>query len=149
MLNHTLLVIDKASEYKERSKNKRVFMWAAFLHDLGKLTTTKERKGKITAYGHDLQGEILSRQFLHQVTDDEEFINKVCILVKHHMQPLFYDKKLPYFKEKEIINESDYEEISLLSLADRLGRKGLCQEKIKQEEKRIKSFKNFFVDKYK
>lgn len=149
VLNHTLLVIDKASEYKERSKNKRVFMWAAFLHDLGKLTTTKERKGKITAYGHDLQGEILSRQFLHQVTDDEEFINKVCILVKHHMQPLFYDKKLPYFKEKEIINESDYEEISLLSLADRLGRKGLCQEKIKQEEKRIKSFKNFFVDKYK
>lgn len=149
VLNHTLLVIDKASQYKDKSKDKRVFMWAALLHDLGKLTTTKERKGKITAYGHDLQGEILARQFLHQVTDDETFINNVCALVKYHMQPLFYDKKLPYFKEKEIINNSDYDEISLLSLADRLGRLNLCDEKIKQEEKRINSFKSFFTDKYK
>lgn len=135
VLNHTLLVIDKASKYKEQSKDKRVFMWAALLHDLGKLTTTKERKGRITAYGHDLQGEILSRQFLYQLTEDENFINEVCNLVKYHMQPLFYDKKLPYFREKEINNDSDYEEISLLSLADRLGRSGLCEEKIKQEEK--------------
>ncbi|MCC3864931.1 HD domain-containing protein [Terrisporobacter petrolearius] len=149
VLNHTLLVIDKASDLKEKSKNKRVFMWAALLHDLGKLTTTKKRKNRITAYGHDLQGEILSRQFLHQVTEDEKFIDEVCILVKHHMQPLFYDKKLPYFKEKEIINDSDYEEISLLSLADRLGRSALYEDKIKQEEKRINNFKNFFADKYK
>lgn len=149
VLNHTLLVVDKASEYKEKSKNKRVFMWAALLHDLGKLTTTKVRKGKITAYGHDLQGEILSRQFLHQLTDDEAFIDDVCILVKHHMQPLFYDKKLPFFKDKEIIEDSDYEEISLLSMADRLGRANLCEEKIKMEEKRINNFKSFFVDKYK
>ena len=149
VLNHTLLVIDKACEYKEQSKDKRVFMWAAFLHDLGKLTKTKKRKGRITAYGHDLQGEILSRQFLHQVTEDEKFINEVCILVKYHMQPLFYDKKLPYFREKEIINDSDYKEISLLSLADRLGRLSLCEEKVKQEEKRINNFKNFFADKYK
>ena len=149
VLNHTLLVVDKASEYKEKSKNKRVFMWAALLHDLGKLTTTKVRKGKITAYGHDLQGEILSRQFLHQLTDDEAFIDDVCILVKHHMQPLFYDKKLPFFKDKEIIEDSDYEEISLLSMADRLGRANLCEEKIKMEEKRINNFKSFFMDKYK
>ena len=149
VLNHTLLVVDRASEYKEKSKNKRVFMWAALLHDLGKLTTTKVRKGKITAYGHDLQGEILSRQFLHQLTDDEAFIDDVCILVKHHMQPLFYDKKLPFFKDKEIIEDSDYEEISLLSMADRLGRANLCEEKIKMEEKRINNFKSFFVDKYK
>lgn len=149
VLNHTLLVIDKASDLKEKSKNKRVFMWAALLHDLGKLTTTKKMKNKITAYGHDLQGEILSRQFLHQVTEDEEFINEVCILVKHHMQPLFFDKKLPYFKEKEIINDSNYEEVSLLSLADRLGRSALGEERIKLEEKRINNFKNFFADKYK
>ena len=65
------------------------------------------------------------------------------------MQTLFYDKKLPFFREKEIVNESDYEEISLLSLADRLGRGNLCQEKVKKEEKRINDFKSFFADKYK
>ena len=41
------------------------------------------------------------------------------------------------------------EEISLLSLADRLGRGNLCQEKVKKEEKRINDFKSFFADKYK
>lgn len=148
VLNHTLLVVDKASEYKDKSKDKRVFMWAALLHDLGKLTTTRVKKGKITAYGHDLQGEILSRKFLNDLTDDREFINKVCTLVKFHMQPLFYDKSLPFFKEKEIINESDYEEISLLSICDRLGRGNTCIEKIKNEEKRVNNFKNHFKDKY-
>lgn len=148
VLNHTLLVVDKASECKDKSKDKRAFMWAALLHDLGKLTTTRVRKGKITAYGHDLQGEILSRKFLNDLTDDREFINKVCTLVKFHMQPLFYDKSLPFFKEKEIINESDYEEISLLSICDRLGRGNMCIEKTKNEEKRINNFKNYFRDKY-
>lgn len=65
------------------------------------------------------------------------------------MQPLFYDKKLPFFKEKDIIEESDPDEISLLSLADRLGRGNLCEQKIKNEEKRISNFKNYFKDKYK
>lgn len=149
VLNHTLLVVDRAAYYKEFSKDKRVFMWAALLHDLGKLTTTRKRKDKITSYGHDLQGDILARQFLHMLTNDEEFINKVCTLVKYHMQPLFYDKKLPFFKEKDIIEESDPDEISLLSLADRLGRGNLCEQKIKNEEKRISNFKNYFKDKYK
>ncbi len=148
VLNHTLLVVDNASKYKEKSKDKRVFMWAALLHDLGKLTTTKERKGRITSYNHDLQGEILAREFLNSLTEDENFINNVCNLVKFHMQPLFYDKKLPFFKEKEIIEKSDYKEISLLSLADRLGRGNLYEEKIRNEEKRIKSFKNYLEEKY-
>ena len=33
VLNHTLLVVDNASKYKEKSKDKRVFMWAALLHE--------------------------------------------------------------------------------------------------------------------
>lgn len=148
VLNHTLLVVDNASKYKEKSKDKRIFMWAALLHDLGKLTTTKERKGRITAYNHDLQGEILAREFLNSLTEDENFINNVCNLVKFHMQPLFYDKKLPFFKEKEIIEKSNYKEISLLSLADRLGRGNLYEEKIRNEKKIIKSFKNYLEEKY-
>lgn len=148
VLNHTLLVVDNASKYKEKSKDKRIFMWAALLHDLGKLTTTKERKGRITAYNHDLQGEILARELLNSLTEDENFINNVCNLVKFHMQPLFYDKKLPFFKEKEIIEKSNYKEISLLSLADRLGRGNLYEEKIRNEKKIIKSFKNYLEEKY-
>lgn len=149
VLNHTLLVIDKASEYRTLSKNKRVFMWAALLHDLGKLTITKERKGKITSYSHDIEGSILARKFLYKLTEDEDFINDVCTLVKLHMQPLFYDKKLSFFNEQEIIDKSDVEEIALLSLADRLGRGNLSLEKIKNEEDKINNFKNYLLGKKK
>ena len=65
------------------------------------------------------------------------------------MQPLFYDKKLPFFKEEKIVKESDYNEIYLLSMSDRLGRLNLDKEKIKKEKKRVDNFKNFFEDKYK
>lgn len=149
VLNHTLLVIDKASKYKEKSKDKKVFMWSALLHDIGKLTTTKYRKGRITSYSHDLEGEILTKKFLSELSDDEKFIEEVSTLVKYHMQPLFYDKKLPFFEEEKIVKESDYNEIYLLSMSDRLGRLNLDKEKIKKEKKRVDNFKNFFEDKYK
>ena len=40
VLNHVFLVVDLASEYKKYSNDEKVFMWAALLHDIGKLTTT-------------------------------------------------------------------------------------------------------------
>ena len=44
--NHTMLVIDNAAGVKDKSEDKRVFMWAALLHDIGKAKTTKFVKGK-------------------------------------------------------------------------------------------------------
>ena len=62
--NHTMLVIDKAAERKYKSKDPRILMWAALLHDIGKTPATKIRKGKITAYDHDRIGGELTRKFL-------------------------------------------------------------------------------------
>ena len=47
VLKHVLLVVDLASEYKKYSNDEKVFMWAALLHDIGKLTTTRVRKNRI------------------------------------------------------------------------------------------------------
>ena len=33
-----MLVVDLASKYKKYSNDEKVFMWAALLHDIGKLT---------------------------------------------------------------------------------------------------------------
>lgn len=71
VLNHILLVVDKASEVKKLSENERVFMWSALLHDLGKLTTTKIRRGKITSYNHDIEGEKIGKNFLDMVSNDK------------------------------------------------------------------------------
>ena len=113
VLNHVFLVIDNASKYKKFSKDEKVFMWAAFLHDIGKLTTTKIRRGRITSYDHDVEGEMISLQILNELNDDINFNKKYLNwLERYHMQPLFYDKDLPFFKPKQLFEDTDYMEVA-------------------------------------
>ncbi len=135
--NHTLMVVDQAAKYKDRSKNATVFMWAALLHDIGKPSTTREKKGKITAYEHDLVGAKLAKEFLSHFTSDDDFIRNVSTLVKFHMQILYVLKDLPFASIKDMKQESDINEIALLGLCDRLGRTGSNQT---EEEKNILHF---------
>lgn len=138
--NHTMMVVDEAAERKSLSQNPKVFMWAALLHDIGKAPTTRLRKGKITSYDHDKVGQKLSIDFLSEFTDDEEFIKKVSILVRWHMQILFVVKDLPFADIKSMAAEASIEEIALLSRCDRLGRGELTNEKMSEEERNIEIF---------
>lgn len=143
VLNHVLLVVDEAAKNKNKSKNKEVFMWAALLHDIGKLTTTKIRKGRITSYNHDVEGEKISYNILDKLGKDEDFKKNVSKLVRYHMQPLFFDKNLPFFDPSNMLKECDYEEVALLSKCDRLGRAKLDENKIKDECEKIENFKDY------
>lgn len=119
---HTMMVIDEGAKNREKSKNKRAFMWALLLHDIGKKPTTKNRKGKLTSYNHDSVGQKMTREFLNYFNEDEEFINEVCGLVRWHMQSLFVNKSLPFQDIKGMLKEVDKNEIVLVALSDRLGR---------------------------
>lgn len=138
--NHTMLVVDNAAERKHLSQNPKVFMWAALLHDLGKASATRIRKGRITAYDHDRLGEQLSIKFLKEFTDDEEFINQVSKMVRWHMQILYVTKDLPFTDIDKMAAEVSVNEIALLGLCDRLGRGDVTIEKMQEEEKDIKIF---------
>lgn len=137
---HTMLVVDNAAKVKGLSENPRAFMWGALLHDLGKVPTTKIRKGKITSYDHDKVGAELCREFLQVFTEDEEFIKQVTALVRWHMQTLFVIKDLPFGDVKSMSSEISIKEIALLSECDRLGRGNISKSKIKEEKENIKSF---------
>lgn len=143
VLKHVFLVVDLASKYKKYSNNEQVFMWAALLHDIGKLTTTRVRKNRITSYNHDIEGEEIAINILNELTDDD-FKQKVSKLVRWHMQPLFYDKNLPFFQPQDMINDVEYKDVALLSLCDRLGRGNLDKDRIKDEKERIENFKAYF-----
>lgn len=120
--NHTLLVVDEAAKLKKDSKNPVVFVWAALLHDIGKPSATKARKGRITAYGHDKIGARLCERFLGEFTDDSTFIREVSALVRYHMQILFVVKNLPFADIPGMKRHTDVREVALLGLCDRLGR---------------------------
>lgn len=125
VLNHTLMVINEGAKIKYKSKNPRIFMWSLFLHDIGKLTTTKIRKGKITSYNHDKVGYEIAKNFLKHSNFDAIFIEKVSKLVRWHMQVLFISKNLPFADLDTMKKEVDINEIALVSLCDRIGRKDI------------------------
>ncbi len=138
--NHTMMVVDNAAMRRKDSKNPRALMWAALLHDLGKVPTTRVRKGKITAYDHDKAGEKLAAEFLSQLTKEDEFVLKVSKLVRWHMQILFVVKDLPFAEIKKMAEEVSIKEIALLSTCDRLGRGGMTYEKYNEEMENIRIF---------
>lgn len=135
--NHTMLVVDEAALVKKKSKNPRVFMWAALLHDIGKPEATRDRKGKITSYNHDKIGANLAQHFLAEFTDDLYFIEAVTVLVRWHMQLLFVVNDLRFAEVEAMKRQADIDEIALLGWCDRLGRLGADR---KREENNVRLF---------
>ena len=140
---HTMQVTDHAAREKVRSKDARVLMWAALLHDIGKPGTTRMRRGRITAYDHDKEGGPLAARFLAACGQEGAFAAEVCALVRWHMQPLFALKSLPFFDPKTMAAQTDIDEVAILGLCDRLGRGVMTQEDIDAERRSM----DVFVDK--
>lgn len=138
--NHTMLVVDEAAEVRQESKDPRVFMWSALLHDIGKGETTKIRKGKITSYDHDKVGAEMVVEFLRTFSEQESFIEAVASMTRWHMQPLFIAKELPFSDIQGMLREVELKEISLFSLCDRLGRGDMNKKKEEEEREGIKKF---------
>jgi putative nucleotidyltransferase with HDIG domain len=147
--NHTMLVVDRAAERKDKSENPHVFMWAALLHDLGKAPTTKMRKGRWTSYDHDKWSKKMAVNFLRDFTDDEEFIKKVSQMARWHMQILFVVKNLPFAETEKMISEVSIDEMALLSMCDRLGRGNMTEEKAEEEKENVRIFKQKCEEVYK
>lgn len=135
--NHVCLVVDYGAQVRQQSRDPLVFMWAALLHDLGKSKTTRERRGRITAYEHDTVGMHMAVEFLSELTEDEALIKKVSMLVKYHMHPLYILKKLPFGNLQAMKADTDIREIALLGFCDRMGRTG---SKGEDENKSINDF---------
>lgn len=118
---HTMLVIDEAAKVRRESSDPVTLMWAALLHDIGKPSTTKLRKGHLTSYGHHTAGAKLAEEFLTYFGSEHE---RICKMVLYHMEPLFVEKNKPFKDIKGLIENTDVNELALLSLCDRLGRFG-------------------------
>lgn len=137
--NHTMLVLDEAAAVRENSSDPKAFMWAVLLHDIGKPDTTRIKGEKITAYNHDNVGADLSKEFLEAVTSEQDFIVKVCLLVKYHMHMLYILKNLPFSDKEGLISSVDINDIALLGYCDRLGRKDVNRNEVMEEYRRFYS----------
>ena len=58
---------------------------AALLHDIAKPVCRKEEKDEVVFYGHQVVGAKMAREILKRLRFKNEIIDKVCLLIKHHM----------------------------------------------------------------
>lgn len=140
--NHTMNVIDEAAKRKDRSSCPEGFMVAALLHDIGKLTTTKLRKGRITSYDHESVGAEESKKVLKCLGYDENsaIFKYIVNLIRLHMQVLFVITQNGFENYKEIARCTQIEDLGLIGICDRLGRGAYTDEDVKREEENRRLF---------
>ena len=128
--NHTKMVVDLAGRIKEYSENSKNFMWSSIFHDIGKVKTTRFIKGRYRSYNHDIEGEKITYKILKKYMNEEEAVN-ISEIVRFHMHHIYILKDLPFADIEKLIKSSNYNDIILLFICDKLGRgsKGI-EEKI-------------------
>lgn len=148
VFEHTMQTIDAAAQLPiENEYVRRILLYAALCHDLGKVATTeKGQDGAITSIGHDRQGVVLAKKMLRRITGNKELIDAVATLVKYHMAPLqFVDNGATLSAYKRLANKlAPYSSLSLLAdlaLADRRGRNSESSEPLKENYEDIQEFK--------
>ena len=144
---HTMMVVDEGAKRREEVHDKRAFMWALLLHDIGKIKTTKFQKNHWTSYDHDKVGEGESLKFLEYFNEEKDFINKVAKLIRYHMHLLYIINKLPYADIEGMLKWTDVQELSIVFLSDRLGRGGVTYEEKEEILREIKNFKKNYSKK--
>lgn len=144
--NHVMLVLDNGAHYREYANDKKAFMWALLMHDIGKISTTKLRKGRWTSYNHDRVGADECIKLMQDMgINDTDFLDRVSNLVRYHMHFLYITNKLPFGNTKEMLKKVDINDITLVFLCDRLGRGNLE----KEDKLEIIAAMHEFLDKYK
>ncbi|EKQ57797.1 MULTISPECIES: HDIG domain-containing metalloprotein [unclassified Clostridium] len=138
---HTMMVIDEGAKNRDKSEDKRAFMWALLLHDIGKKPTTKLRKGRLTSYNHDIVGADMAEEFLNYFNEEESFIKEVRGLIRWHMQSLFVTKEMKFQNIDGMLEDVKVNEIVLVSLSDRLGRGNLDYNEVSDTIDQINKFR--------
>ena len=121
---HTKAVTEACIKYVEKGfsfigENAQALVLSALFHDIGKGTTTFEKNGKWHAYGHEMESEKFTRRLLWD--EGYKFREKVCALVRWHMEPLNWREKKKNFLEgfiemAEVFGNVDIDIVYLLLL---------------------------------
>lgn len=101
---HTLLALDQLPE-----KAGIELVWSTLLHDVGKISTTFEKNGRIVSYNHQKKGGIIVENLGRKLAWSKSRISKIRWLVEKHMDllnaPLMRPGKLRCFLEHRWIED--------------------------------------------
>jgi tRNA nucleotidyltransferase (CCA-adding enzyme) len=128
VFEHTKQTVDAAASFSYTGDEEKLpIMYAALCHDLGKVTTTEVKDGRIVSYEHEKESEILTRQLLKRFMTHQFLITQVTKLVRYHMHPTQFvhsDAGPSAYKRlaTKLAPEVTLHMLGMLAMADKLGR---------------------------
>ena len=125
VFEHTMLVVDCAAKLKQRAQWPMAFMVSALFHDLGKAVATEiQEDGRITAYGHEVQGLDMLETQMRRLTRHAKLIEYVKNQMWLHMRPnMLAQARSKKKKTRQLFDMSLCpEDLILLSRADASGK---------------------------
>lgn len=133
--NHTMMVIDEAAKYRDRSTYPYGFMMTALVHDFGKAICTEKKNGVYHAYEHETKGLTIVKRFLKRITNEKKLIHYVMNMTELHMKPNVLANAEASVKSTNKMFDSSVSPIDLIyiSQSDDKGRKTLVQSKSTEE----------------
>ena len=92
---HTLHCLDWFAAERTGNESDDLAVGLGILcHDFGKPATTREEYGRVTSRGHETEGGAPTRRFLERLTNQNDLIDEVVLLVECHLRPrALYDAK--------------------------------------------------------
>ncbi len=147
VFEHSMQALDAAAQFDYSSEwEKLIVLYAALLHDLGKVSHTQLIKGKLRSFGHDQAGEPLAYKLLYRLTRNKVLSATVSNLVRWHMQPVLLVKqnaKAGAYKRlahKLAARGATMKMLAFLSLADNQGRNGEKNEPLDSLNPHVQTF---------
>lgn len=124
---HTMLVLDAAAKYRDKTENPYAFMLAALAHDFGNPATTQETDGVLHAYGHEGEGVCAAKRFFARLGCANKTADYALPLIENHMRPniLAHAKAGIKATNKMFDSVPDPAALIYLALSDREGQR--CQ----------------------
>lgn len=124
--SHAGLAADQAARLADEAgltgTDRLVVVFAALLHDLGKVTHTQHEGGRITSHGHAEAGVEPARAFLCSIGCPESIAGRIVPLIAEHMNCQVRPRKPAVRRLARRLVPATLAELALVVGADRKGR---------------------------
>jgi tRNA nucleotidyltransferase (CCA-adding enzyme) len=128
VFEHTMQAIDAAACLSyETDEQKKLVVYAALCHDLGKATMTQKIDGRWRSIGHDVEGAAIAPRMLARIVQNKDFIKDIALLVRYHMVPFqLVDSEADFASYKRLAKKIgphvSLKLLAMVALADKRGR---------------------------
>lgn len=121
---HTMMVLDAAAVFRDKTAEPFAFMLSALAHDLGKPASTTVANGITHSYGHESLGIEPAERLVKRISGEKMLRRYVLNMVQNHMKPNVYARNdAPVKKTNRLFDSSvSSRDLIYLALSDGMGK---------------------------